>query len=354
MTSPARLVLTLGVQDPAATTLDGATRFGGLQVYPALDLRLLRYVVAVAEELHFTRAAIRVRVAQPSLSKQIRDLEGELGVLLFNRSNRNVQLTQAGRDFVKEAIKSLFHADRAVEAAKHADTAENGLLSVGYAPRINLRVVSTVRTLSASKRWGLKLAFVSSETQNQVQSLLQGSLHAGLLTLPVKNESLIVKPLVRESLMIVMSAFHPLAGKDEVTARELTEVPVLFFQRDLHPSFHDHLLKQLRQVNYRPKVAQEVSSETEALYMAKEGLGVAFIKRSAIPLITHGLSYSRFADAPIFEETGYAYRRDDRSPKLVDLVTLLRTNAQEIVFRSAGRQGDLTAACADPRQMKLF
>jgi type IV secretory pathway TrbD component len=132
-------------------------------VYPALELRLLRYVVAVAEELHFSRAALRVRVAQPSLSKQIRDLEEGLGVSLFNRSNRNVQITQAGRDFVKEAVKALLYADRAVEAAKQAENAENGLLSVGYTPRINLRVVSTVRALSASERWGLKLAFISSE-----------------------------------------------------------------------------------------------------------------------------------------------------------------------------------------------
>src|SRR3984893_10072100 len=325
-----------------------------LWVYPALDLRLLRYVVAVAEELHFSRAAIRERVAQPSLSKQIRDLEEGIGVPLFNRSNRNVQITQAGRNFVKEAIQALLYADRAVEAAKQTDTAENGLLSVGYTPRINLRVVSTVRSLSASIRGGLKLAFISSETRHQVQALLQGTLHAGLLTLPVKDESLIVKPLVREPLMVVMSAFHPLAGKDEVSAHELTDVPVLFFQRDLHPSFHDHLLKQFRQVSYKPKVAQEVSSDTEALYMAKEGLGFAFVKRSAIPLFAQGLWYCRFADAPLFEETGYAYRRDHRSTKLQDLVTLLRTNAQEIVFRSEARQGNLPASCFDPRQMKLF
>ncbi len=323
-------------------------------MYPALELRLLRYVVAVAEELHFSRAALRVRVAQPSLSKQIRDLEEGLGVSLFNRSNRNVQITQAGRDFVKEAVQALFYAERAVEAAKQADTAENGVLSIGYTPRINLRVVSTVRALAASNRWSLKLAFVSSETHHQVHALLQGSLHAGLITLPVKNESLIVKPLVREPLMVVMSAFHPLAGKDEVSARELADVPVLFLQRDLHPGLHDHLLKQFRKVSYRPKVAQEVSSETEALYMAKEGLGVAFVKRSAIPVFTQGLWYCRFADAALFEETGYVYRRDHRSPKLQDLIALLRTNAREIVFRSEGRHGDLTTTSADPRQMKLF
>lgn len=323
-------------------------------MYPALELRLLRYVVAVAEELHFSRAALRVRVAQPSLSKQIRDLEEGLGVSLFNRSNRNVQITQAGRDFVKEAIKALLYADRAVEAAKQAENAENGLLSVGYTPRINLRVVSAVRALSATKRWGLKLAFISSETHHQVQSLLQGGLDAGLLTLPVRNESLIVMPVVREDLMVVMSAFHSLAGKDEVSAQELAHVPVVLYQRDLHPTFHDHLLKQFRKVSYKPYVAQEVSSETEALYMAKEGLGVAFVKRSAIPVFTQGLWCCRFAGAPLFEETGYAYSRDHRSPKLQDLTAMFRANAREIVSRSGARHGDLTTPCVDPRQMKLF
>ncbi len=184
-------------------------------MYPGVELRVLRYVIAVAEELHFSRAALRVRVAQPSLSKQIRDLEDDLGVRLFERTNRQVQLTHAGKIFVKEASRALVHSERAVQLAKATSVSENRAVSVGYSPRMNLRILSIVRSLSISSRPGFKLAFVSSHTHDQVQALLQGTIHVGLLTLPVRNESLVVKPLVREPLAVVVGTVARLAGRDQ-------------------------------------------------------------------------------------------------------------------------------------------
>src|SRR6267143_695546 len=117
---------------------------GGL-MYPGVELRLYRYVSVLAEELNFTRAAFRLRVAQPSLSKQIRELEDHLGTALFERTKREVRLTLAGEAFAAEARLTLFHADRAVEAARAAKGQHKGPWSIGFSPLIDLRILSKIR-----------------------------------------------------------------------------------------------------------------------------------------------------------------------------------------------------------------
>ncbi len=323
-------------------------------MYPGIELRLLRYVVAVAEELHFSRAAVRVRIAQPSLSKQIRGLEDDLGVQLFDRTNRQVHLTHAGRIFVKEATKALSHSERAVHLAKAVGVSENGAVSIGYSPHMNLQLLSIVRSLFLSDRRELQLTLVSSHTDDQVQALLQGTIQAGLLTLPVRNESLVVKVLVREPLGVVVPEFHRLTSKVDLQARELNGLPVISTPRQLHPGFHDHLNGLFRRVGYRPNVVQEVTTEAEALYMVAEGMGIAFMKISAIPLECPGIVYRRLREPSLIEETGIAYRRDNRSSKILGFITLVRRDVQRVVSNSLFGQVQLIQHNTDPRQMKLF
>ena len=323
-------------------------------MYPGVELRVLRYVIAVAEELHFSRAALRVHVAQPSLSKQIRELECDLGVKLFDRTNRHVQLTHAGRIFVKEATKALAHAERAVLLARATNSVETDSILVGYTPRINPRVLSIARNLSLSYKPQLNLTFVSSHTLDQVQALLQGTIHAGLVTLPVRNESLVVKSLVREPLAVVVPESHSLASKRELRTTELRDLPVILRARRLHPASYDHLQKLFRRVGYSPNVVQEVTTEAEALYMVAEGMGIAFMKISAIPLECPGIVYRRFREPSLIEETGIAYRRDNRSSKILGFITLVRGNVQRVVSNSLFGQVQLIQHNTDPRQMKLF
>ena len=173
-------------------------------MYPGVELRLLRYVIAVAEELHFSRAAAKVRVAQPSLSKQIRDLEEEIGTQLFHRTNRAVRLTAAGKVFVKEAEQALAHSDRAVQLAREADPARDGELGIGYTPRMNLRLLSAIRRLLAGGNGVTKANFQSPPTAAQVTGLLEGGLAAGIVTMPFHYESLAVELILRESLVVAV------------------------------------------------------------------------------------------------------------------------------------------------------
>jgi DNA-binding transcriptional LysR family regulator len=315
-------------------------------MYPAVEFRDLVYVLAVSEELHFHRAALRVHVSQPSLSKQIRDLEDVLGVRLFDRNKRQVRMTAAGRQFVKEAKKVLFHCSRAVDLAKAAAPPATNGFSVGYSPQMNLRVLSAVRELALAQRPPLKLRLISAHTHDQVEHLLEGTIHAGLVTLPVRNESLMVKPLVREPLAVVFPKEHPFANRLEFELAELNGTPVVSMPRQISPSSYDHLHSAFRRLGYRPSITQEVSTQTEALHMVRDGVGIAFMKASALGSDENGIVCRSLRDLSLAEETGIAYRRDNRSEALQELVTLVR--------RAAAKESGWCSHSLEESQLKLF
>jgi len=308
----------------------------------------------VAEDLHFSRAALRLHVAQPSLSKQIRDLENNLGVNLFDRTNRHVHLTRAGRMFVKEAVKALSHSERAAHVARTSGRSQNEILSIGYSPHINLRLLSIIRSISSSNKPEIKLALLSSPAEDQLQALIEGTMHAGLVTLPVRNESLVAKSLLREPLVVVVPETHPLAAKHDLPARDLNGFPVISIPRELNPSSYDHLHRLLNRLGYKPNVVQEVTTEAEALYMVAEGVGIAIMKLSTVPPDRPGIVYRRLREPSLTEETGIAYRRDNRSIKFQDFLGLFRRAVQRLTEHHGFDPMDESQRYSDPRQLRLF
>lgn len=324
-------------------------------MHPAIELRVLRYAVAVAEELHFSRAALRLHVTQPCLSKQIRDLEATLGVQLFARTNRAVRVTKAGRAFVQEATKALAHSERAIELARQTDHGSNGCLRVGYTPRMNFTLLSLIRRLCLYQRHEFSVTLHSSPTQFQMVSLLNGDLHAGFVTLPLKNESLTVRSVLRESLVLVLPENHLFASKQTLLARELNNLPLIVRARQFHPAAYDQLQKLFRKVGCQPKIVQEVTTAAEAILLVKEGLGITLVKRSALPLETRGIVSVTVSDLSLYEETGLAYRRDNRSARLQELIQLIKNKAAEFAKNCSELEAILDSARVhDPRQLNLF
>src|ERR1700682_1882365 len=178
-------------------------------MYPGVELRLYRYVTVLAEELNFTRAAMRLHVAQPSLSKQICELENYLGAQLFERTKREVRLTLAGEAFAAEARQALFHAQRAVEAVRAAKGQHKGPWSVGYSPLIGLRILSKVRQHLSLAFPAADVRLVSAHTSEQANRLMQGKLQAGLVILPVPQNGLTCEGLYREGLVLALPERHP-------------------------------------------------------------------------------------------------------------------------------------------------
>src|SRR5260370_24257268 len=185
-------------------------------MYPGVELRLYRYVVVLAEELNFTRAALRLHVAQPSLSKQVRDLENYLGAQLFERTKREVRLTAAGEAFAAEARLTLFHADRAVQGARAAKGQHKGPWSIGYSPLIDLRILSKVRRHLSLIHPATDVRLISAHTSEQADGLMRGTLHAGLVILPIRERALTCEGLYLEALVLALPEGHRLAIKATV------------------------------------------------------------------------------------------------------------------------------------------
>jgi DNA-binding transcriptional LysR family regulator len=320
-------------------------------MFAGFELRRFPYALAVAEELNFARAALRLHVAQPSVSNQIRELEEEISVQLFERDNMHVKLTPAGRRFIREAKLAVLHSERAVEQAKHSSPDGESLV-IGYSPRMNLQILSIARTVSTSPSAKFKMTLVSSHTNEQLQSLVEGTMHIGLVTLPLKNDIIATKLLIREPLCVVLPESHRLAAKTDLKARELNGLPVISFPRHLSPLFHDHLHTLFKKEGYVPNVIQEVTTHAEALYMVAQGMGITILKRSGILPGHPRIVCRRFREATLVEETGVAHRRNSRSNEIQAFVAALRKSVAQIADRALNI--DEPQAGDDPRQLKLF
>ena len=306
-------------------------------MYPGIELRMLRYVVAVAEELHFSRAAEKLHVAQPSLSKQIREVEQALGLQLFDRSTRKVRLTQAGAIFVQEAREALLHSQRAIHLAK--STGNPVSLSLGYSPNINVGLLTEVRTLSTKQFPQFSLNFVSAFSFEQMQMIGSGALDAGLVVLPVQGSNIKVKTILIEPLLVALSHTHRLSQAKMVQLSSLSGMPLITVAQRLCPLLHEQLRRTAQLEGLDPRIVQEVTHLSEAIGLVGEGLGYAFVRECDQRFKVRGVVYKKITDQPLVIHSGIAYRPDAASPVIAALVASLgamRTKPPRPVQKAIG------------------
>jgi DNA-binding transcriptional LysR family regulator len=211
-----------------------------------MELRQLRYFVAVAEELHFTRAAARLGIAQPPLSQQVRRLEHDLGVQLFDRTHRHVQLTEAGRAFLTEAKHTLIQADRAVDAARRARKPQAGRLVIGAQATAEVSVFPRLLPRFLRRYPNVDVMLQTPLTpQEQVVMLKQHQIDVGFLRLPVRDAALIVFPLLHEPLLAVLPRRHPLARRRSVSLQELAASTFVMFRRSNAPGLRSWTIESV-------------------------------------------------------------------------------------------------------------
>ena len=211
-----------------------------------MELRHLRYFVAVAEECHFGRAAKRLFISQPPLSRQIRDLEEELGVELLDRSKQRVRMTDAGRQFLEGARQTLVQAERTIGLAKQAAEGKTGFLSIGYIPTGDLGVIPKVLRPFRKKFPLVELELRSLPVVPQIEELRRERIHLGFLRLPVQAPDLRIEYVHTESLIIALQENHPLTRQGRIPLVALASEPFLMFPRRLAPTYYDELVSFFR------------------------------------------------------------------------------------------------------------
>ena len=296
-----------------------------------MEIRHLRYFVAVAEELHFGRAAQRLGMAQPPLSQQIRRLEQELGVQLLQRTKRRVQLTEPGRAFLDEARKVIAQVGTAVAVAQRAGRGEVGRLAIGFLGAATFSLLPTILKVFRQRFPEVEIELHELKTSELVQALHQGRIHVGLLRMPVNDELLSVEPILQEKLVVALPEHHPLAEKPCVAFRDLAGEAFLLPPRQLAAGFYEQLVDLSQQAGFSLRIGAEASQLQTILNLVAAGMGITVVPESVMQMGGRGVVFKRLPEPAPTMEIAVAWRRDDPSQVLQAFLEVVRETTQKNV-----------------------
>jgi DNA-binding transcriptional LysR family regulator len=268
--------------------------------------------LAVAEELHFTRAAERLQIAQPALSQQIRRLEAEVGEALFHRTKRVVELTPAGQAMVRPARQALADADEAVAAAQRAARGETGHLRIGFIESAAMTFVPAAVRRFRQRHPEVGLSLSELAVGAQVERLLAETLDVGIVRLPLSSKGLELGTIADEGLVVVAPSAHPLAERERVSPAALAGEPLVLLAREMVPAVYDQVIALLHE-HGGAEIAQEATSIQAVLGLVAAGLGVSLLPASVKSLARSGVSFIELRSSPR-STIQLAWRQGDRSP----------------------------------------
>lgn len=289
---------------------------------PAGELVQYWCSVAVAEELHFTRAARRLHMDQSAVSRHIQKLESRLGFKLFIRTGRGVELSDAGKSFLPYARKALLFAAQGERLAHAIARGDPQSLQVTYSPLVDVHLIAQMRGLADGGRLRLPVRFQSASSERLMPRLYDGAIHAAIAILPVKDD-LAKACILRERLYVAVPDAHRLAQRRAIQAAQLGDDPVIWMFGSQDSLVSKHLISLFQRAAYLPKIAREAQSASEALGLVREGFGVALVKKSELRLKPDGIVLRPLAESELVVETGLVYLPEPRWEFLQEFVSLV-------------------------------
>jgi len=256
-----------------------------------MELRHLRYFVVVAEEQNITRAAARLHVSQPPLSRQIHDLEEELGVSLFRRTAKSITLTEAGKIFLREAREVLLRAEKAVETVRVVARGERGQLRIGYAPSLTVELLPKALRLFEHGHPGVRVSLHDLSTEESVQRLKARKLDVALTVRPSspRMRGLAFQKLTEYELCCAVGISHPFAGRRSLALGQLRDERFMVYSREDYPEYLEWLVELFRPCGFVPHAAEEYDSVTGLIAAVEAGRGIAIMTSSLRCLMGPGL-----------------------------------------------------------------
>ncbi|WP_375479323.1 LysR family transcriptional regulator [uncultured Jatrophihabitans sp.] len=293
-----------------------------------MELRRIHYFIAVAEECHFGRAAARLQMAQPPLSQQIKHLEAEMGVTLFTRSTRKVELTPAGERFLDRARQIVLSVDEAVDEAVRVADGMVGTLAIGFTGSATYDLLPSLARVLRAELPGIELDLKGEMlTPDQVSALLDGTLDLAFLRPPVRSADIDVRVLRREPLIAVLPEAHPLAGRAKVKLADLRDEPFITYPSHHRSVVYESVIDACQRSGFAPSLVHEVGETSTLVSFVAAGLGVALVPASVQHLKITGAHYLPLAGNTEEVELALATRVDDRSPH----VARVRARAETLI-----------------------
>lgn len=280
-----------------------------------MDLRHLRYFIAVVEEKSFLRAAARLHISQPPLSTQIKELERELDAILLDRSPRGVELTAAGRVFYAEARSILARVEHARIATHRAAHGEEGTLTIGFVSIADYSVLPPALRQFRTQFPAIDVQLHELTTDAQIRELAAERIDVGIALAPVDDQNLTFTPLHAEKLVVAIPTEHRLAQKGgTVRLRDLAEEQFVMVPRILAPGLHDLMLAFCRDCGFVPQVMQYAKQMQTVISLVSSGFGVALVPESLQNLNRTGVTYLKITESSPDIQVGIIFRKHDRNP----------------------------------------
>ena len=295
-----------------------------------MELRQLRYFIAVAEELHFTRAAERLGITQPPLSQQIQRLEAELGIALFTRDNRGVALTEAGNAFLDGARRTLAEAERALEDVQRVTQGHVGTLTIGTVS--SAWYVFLPRVLRKFRRHypDVDIVVHSLNPNEQANRLLTGSLDVALLRSAIVEPVVETEVVIPDGLMVALPENHRFAERDEVRLEELADETLVILPRRPTPNGYDMIAQMCLEAGFQPRIFQETIEVNAVIGLVNAGMGISIVPASLSNLRFEGIRYVPLAgDYPPWD-LSMAWRTDNTSPVLQVFLEVARKVSRQL------------------------
>jgi DNA-binding transcriptional LysR family regulator len=280
-----------------------------------MELRHLRYFIAAAEEENVSRAALKLHVSQPGISRQIKDLEDEIGFQLFERSAKSLKLTEAGKVFLAEAKTILQRTDDAVKNARAVAAGAGGELHVGYAPSLTVKILPQALRAFQTQFPKVRVALHDLSTEEMLTQLREEKLHVALTVPPTKKllRGLNFKLLARYSICVAVAPKHPLAKLKSVTLTQIAEEPLIGYSRADYPDYHEHIARIFKSGRV-PRVAEEHDGITSVIAAVESGRGVALVPDSFVCMVGPRLKIIPLKPAGETIIVGAMWKRESKTP----------------------------------------
>lgn len=292
-----------------------------------MEIRHLRYFVAVAEELHFGKAAKRLLISQPPLSQQIMQLEDELEVVLFYRDNRNVELTEAGKAFYEKSIEILNLINFSCKEAQSIGKGEIGEITLGFTGSVTYELLPSIINICQKRLPNVKLELTQLTTAEQIKALEKRKIHIGLLISPIENSFLNSFVVSTEEFLVCLPENHYLAEKENpIDPKELENEKFILSPPEAGQGYYDSFYQIFEDAGFEPMVVQVVKEQLTMVSLVAAGLGIVIVPESTQNIKISGVVFKRLSKS-YNKKTSVAWNKDTKQPGTLALLKLI----QEVV-----------------------
>jgi DNA-binding transcriptional LysR family regulator len=283
-----------------------------------MELRHLRYFKTVATELHFGKAAEKLHISQPPLTKQIQDLETELEFKLFTRTNRSVMLTPAGQAFLIEVNQILQQLDRAIDIGRKTSRGELGKISIGFVGSATYNILPVMLQQFRDRYPHVRIELHELTTDRQLIWLREGRIDIGSIRPPIVDRDFVTQVVFQESFVVALPTNHHLVTLAEIDLGSLATEPFILFPRELAPGLYDSIISICQAVGFSPQVVQECIQMQTIVSLVSANMGVSILPASIQEAQRQGVVYKPIRSGAVSAEQlakiALVWRIDDRSP----------------------------------------